>query len=141
MAESSSVDVPDSDTNSEYLGAMDTIPVEEKVFINPPGIEGGVTTKELKERVEIDSIKANTSSRKLMVWVIACIFIGLNGAVMFFIHEAFLNDVAQMSATSPLKPEDRLITTEVVMSLIGATVVQVGIAVIAIVSYLFPKQN
>lgn len=75
-----------------------------------------------------------------MVWVIAGIFIGLNGAVMLFVYEAFLNDVAQMAANPPLKPENRLITTEVVMSLIGATVVQVGVAVIAIVSYLFPKQ-
>ena len=90
---------------------------------------------------EIGSIKANTRSRLFMVVVIASIFIGLNWAVMSFVKDAFLNDVAQIAANPPLiKPEDRLITTEVVMSLIGATVVQVGVAVIAIVSYLFPKQ-
>lgn len=93
-----------------------------------------------RQRAEIDSIKANTNSRTLMVWVIAVIFIGLNGAVMLFVYVAFLNDVAQMAATPPLRPENRLITTEVFMSLIGATVVQVGVAVIAIVSYLFPKK-
>jgi len=38
------------------------------------------------------------------------------------------------------KPSDRAITASVFMSLIGATVVQVGVATIAIVSYLFPKR-
>jgi len=39
------------------------------------------------------------------------------------------------------KPADRVITANVFMSLIGATVVQVGVATVAIVSYLFPKKT
>jgi hypothetical protein len=74
-----------------------------------------------------------------MVGVIAGIFIGLNYSVMSFVHEAFLQDLQQMAANPPLKPADRLVTTNVLMSLVGATVVQVGVAVIAIVSYLFPR--
>ncbi len=100
------------DVPSEYLGAV-------------AHLDDANRTRQM---AEIDSIHANTNSRTLMVWVIAIIFIGLN-------------DVAQMAAKPPLiKPEDRLITTETVMSLIGATVVQVGGAVIAIVAYLFPKR-
>lgn len=45
-----------------------------------------------------------------------------------------------MAATPPLPPEHRLITANVVMSLIGATVVQTGIGFIAITSYLFPRR-
>ena len=136
MAESTSDDVPDSDIDSEYVGAVDHL-----TKLSQDRARAEIDSVQERARAEIESIKANTSSRTLMVWVIAVIFIGLNGVVMFFVYEAFLNDVAQMAATPPLKPEDRLITTEVVISLIGATVVQVGVAVIAIVSYLFPKQS
>lgn len=45
-----------------------------------------------------------------------------------------------MLAAGKLKGEDRVITANVFMSLIGATVVQVGIAVVAIINYLFPKK-
>lgn len=126
MAESDSL--LDVDGNQEYLGDIESLPDKTHWLAD-------------QKLATAISINANTISRLLMVLVIAGIFIGLNWAVMSFVREAFLNDVAQMAANPPLiKPEDRLITTEVVISLIGATVVQVGVAVIAIVSYLFPKQ-
>jgi hypothetical protein len=100
---------------------------------------GNVSEKEAWARVL--SINADTVSRLIMVAVIAGIFIGLNYAVMSFIKIAFDTDVAQMAGNPPLKPVDRLVTTQVLVSLIGATVVQVGVAVIAIVSYLFPKHK
>ena len=118
----------ESDDNQEYLGDIESLP-DKAHWLADHKLAAAI------------SINANTISRLLMVLVIAGIFIGLNWAVMSFVSEAFLNDVEQMKANPPLiKPSDRLITTEVVMSLIGATVVQVGVAVIAIVSYLFPKQ-
>ncbi len=62
--------------------------------------------------------------------------------IMSFIHEAFRADLEPMRSTNaPMAATDRLVTTQLLMSLIGATVVQVGIATIAIVSYLFPRAN
>jgi hypothetical protein len=75
-----------------------------------------------------------------MVAVIAGIFIGLNWAVMSMVGEAFAKDVEHLVAKPPLiQPGERIITTQVFISLIGATVVQVGIAIATIVAYLFPK--
>jgi len=59
---------------------------------------------------------------------------------MAFVNHALAQDLAQMAATPPMAAADRLITANVVMSLIGATVVQTGIGFIAITSYLFPKR-
>lgn len=75
-----------------------------------------------------------------MVLVIAAIFIGLNWAVIHFVEIAFDQDVALLKAGTVKTPADRVITTNVFVSLIGATVVQVGVAIIAIVNYLFPKK-
>lgn len=127
MAESNDLSEPDD--NQEYLGDIESLP-DKTHWLADHKLAAAI------------SINANTISRLLMVLVIAGIFVGLNWAVMAFVREAFLNDMAQIAANPPLiKPEDRLVTTQVLMALIGATVVQVGVAVIAIVSYLFPKQG
>lgn len=92
-------------------------------------------------KAKILGLNADTLSRGLMVLVIAGIFIGLNWAVINLIEKAFTEDLAFLRAGGSFKPADRLITTNVFISLIGATVVQVGVAAITIVSYLFPKQS
>ncbi|WP_061301625.1 hypothetical protein [Janthinobacterium agaricidamnosum] len=78
--------------------------------------------------------------RGCMVAVVCGIFIWLNMGVMSFIRDAFAHDSARMLASPPMPAADRLITSNVVMALIGATVVQTGIGFIAIMSYLFPKR-
>jgi hypothetical protein len=94
-----------------------------------------------KEEAEILSINANTWARLVMVLVIAGIFIGLNWAVMSLVRHAYAQDLEMMKMPGAIfRPEHRVVTTEVFISLIGATVVQVGIAIVAIVSYLFPKK-
>jgi hypothetical protein len=91
-----------------------------------------------KEEAEILSINANTWARLVMVLVIAGIFIGLNWAVMSLVRHAYAQDLEMMKMPGAIfRPEHRVVTTEV---FIGATVVQVGIAIVAIVSYLFPKK-
>ena len=76
-----------------------------------------------------------------MVVVIAAIFIWLNWEVMRLVSRAFDQDMQMMQKfPQTFKPSDRVVTPNVFMSLIGATVVQVGIATVAIVSYLFPKK-
>lgn len=99
------------------------------------------TVDEHEKRARLWSINADTFSRVFMVLVIAVIFVGLNWLVMRLVERAF-DSAVQMMQKFPeeFKPGDRVITANVFMSLIGATVVQVGVATVAIVSYLFPKK-
>ncbi|WP_300756058.1 hypothetical protein [Janthinobacterium sp.] len=86
------------------------------------------------------SITADMWFRGCMVAVVCGIFIWLNMGVMSFIRDAFAQDNAMMTASVPMPSADRLITSHVVMALIGATVVQTGVGFIAIMSYLFPRR-
>lgn len=119
---------------------------------SPPPAEGGggpVVLSEvaqglgsLQQRAMIWSTNADTISRAFMVLVTAGIFIWLNWAVMHLIARAFDQDMMMMQKfPQTFKPSDRVVSANVFMSLIGATVVQVGVAIIAIVSYLFPKSR
>ena len=87
------------------------------------------------------SIRADIWLRIGMVVVVCSIFIWLNWRVIEFVQEALRLDIARMNATPPMPPEHRLVTSQVVMALIGATVVQTGIGFIAITSYLFPRRG
>lgn len=93
------------------------------------------------EQAQVDGLRADIWYRGLMVAVVALLFIGLNGAVMWFIRDAYMHDIVGMAAKPPLPASDRLVTTNVLLSLVGATVVQTGVGFIAIVSYLFPKRD
>ena len=93
------------------------------------------------EQATAQGMRADIVFRGVMVAVVAVLFIGLNTAVMLFIRDAFAQDQVAMAAKPPMLAADRLVTTNVLMALIGATVVQTGIGFIAIVSYLFPKRE
>ncbi len=80
---------------------------------------------------------ADIAARVGMAVVIAIVFVGLNCAVMWFVYRVFKADIAFILAKTDTA---RIVTTEVLMSLIGATVVQVGVTIVAIVNYLFPKR-
>lgn len=86
------------------------------------------------------SVAADMWFRGAMVFVVCGVFIWLNAGVMGFVRDAFTNDSTHLLANPPMAAADRLVTSNVVMALIGATVVQTGIGFIAIVSYLFPKR-
>ena len=88
-----------------------------------------------------DGMRADIWFRGAMVVVVAVLFIGLNSAVLFLIHTAYAQDVADLAAKPPMPLSGRLVTTNVLLALIGATVVQTGAGFIAIVSYLFPKKR
>lgn len=93
------------------------------------------------EVAEARSLTTDMIMRSIMVIVVCAIFICLNWSVMSFVHEAFANDITRLNATPPMSAGDRLITSNVIMTLIGATVVQTGVGFIAILSYLFPKRT
>lgn len=92
----------------------------------------------LRKMAQITSLNADTMLRVGMTLAVAGIFIWLNYEVMQVVWQAWGSDVA-MLVNKQITPADRLITPSVIMALIGATVVQVGVGTLAIVSYLFPK--
>jgi len=92
------------------------------------------------EKAHALSITADTWFRGVMVLVVCGIFIWLNWNVMSFVRAAFAQDNLNLVAKPPIPASDRLITSNVVMTLIGATVVQTGVGFVAVMSYLFPKR-
>jgi hypothetical protein len=78
--------------------------------------------------------------RMIMVLVVSGIFIWLNWQVFELVQGALKQD-HDMVIAKQLASGDRLITSNVIMALVGATVVQTGIGFIAITSYLFPKRT
>lgn len=75
-----------------------------------------------------------------MVVVMLGVFIGLNWVVLGMVQEAVAND-AQYIAAKLILPDQRLISENVYMSLIGATVLQTAVVMVSITGYLFPNRR
>jgi hypothetical protein len=73
-----------------------------------------------------------SGQRKVMIDAMVKVFTWLNGGVFVF-------TIAAWSAGICL-PDYRIVTEKTLMALIGATVVQAGIAFLAITRFLFPAQ-
>ncbi|SFE72471.1 hypothetical protein [Nitrosomonas sp. Nm166] len=95
-------------------------------------------SEETKARIR--SMDADTRARLLMTLAIVVLSILLNVAVIFLVWQAFSVDIVLLREKL-IQNDQRLITENVFMSLIGATVVQVGVTLVAITNYLFPKNN
>lgn len=97
-----------------------------------------VTKREADARIL--GIHADTFVRCVMALAMIGLFFYLNMKVIGLVQDAFATDISLLN--SKIIPSDkRLITENVFMSLIGATVVQVGVTLVAITGYLFPKNN
>lgn len=70
------------------------------------------------------------AQQDLMIKAMIKIFKWLNGGVLGFVAAAWL---------AGFWGDQKIITEHVVMSLIGATIIQAGVAFIAITKYLFPS--
>ena len=92
-----------------------------------------------KEKAFIRSMDTDTKVRASMALAIIVLFMALNTAVIWIVWSAFQADLLLVQ-TKVIQSSDRLITEKVFMSLIGATVVQVGVTLVAITGYLFPKK-
>ena len=90
----------------------------------------------IKERLEETKIRALIYQRWVLLGAIVAIFIVLNYMVISMVGEAF--EVDRQLLTDKTATVPQFVTKEVLMSLIGATVIQVGAAVYAIVKFLFP---
>ncbi len=105
--------------------------------LNQETAELGEIDEETKARIR--SMDADTRVRLWMSAVITVLFIALNAAVIFLVWTAFGADISLLK-DKLIQNNQRLITENVFMSLIGATVVQVGVTLVAITGYLFPKK-
>ena len=106
--------------------------------LNQETAQLGEINEEAKARIR--SMDTNTRVRLWMALVISSLFILLNAAVIYLIWNAFNADISLLREQL-IQNNQRLITENVFMSLIGATVVQVGVTLVAIISYLFPKNT
>jgi len=106
--------------------------------LNQETAQLGEINEEAKARIR--SMDTNTRVRLWMALVISSLFILLNAAVIFLIWNAFNADISLLREQL-IQNNQRLITENVFMSLIGPTVVQVGVTLVAIISYLFPKNS
>jgi hypothetical protein len=72
-------------------------------------------------------------SRLAILCLMVYLFVRLNNNVMELVNRAYLDDTKRSF-------DSRLITPDVIMSLIGATAAQVGISIVAIIKWLFPER-
>lgn len=92
------------------------------------GLEEGDLTK-----AKWDAVKHRSGQQDLLIQAMIKVFGWLNGSVMVFVILAWF---AGLFFDKP-----PIITEHVVMSLIGATVIQAGAAFILITRYLFPTAD
>lgn len=77
--------------------------------------------------------------RKLVAVAIVFAFLVVNGAVLWGIWLVFQKDIDLLTrAGSNFTAADRLGTTNLLMTLVGATTVQLGALIVLIGKYLFP---
>ena len=107
----------------------------------------GISLSEIVDRGEykdafreqrIADLKADRRLRIGMASVLIVLFVLLNGVVVWMVARAVANDASLISAGT-IQPDQRLITENVYMSLVGATVVQLSSILFAIARYLFPS--
>jgi uncharacterized metal-binding protein len=84
-------------------------------------------------------IHADTFVRCIMALAMIALFFYLNMKVIGLVQDAYNTDITLLNS-KVIQSDHRLITEKVFMSLIGATVVQVGVTLVAITGYLFPKK-
>lgn len=97
----------------------------------------GSSIEEEKGREEIAGMRADRNLRLIMGIALMVLFVLMNGVVVYLVSEAAEMD-AQMITSGKIKSSERLISENVYMSLVGATVVQLSSILFAIARYLFP---
>lgn len=98
---------------------------------------GGINEE---RKARIFGMYTDNAVRVGMAFIIGVLFIVLNVGVIILIQNAFNADIS-LIREGLIQGDQRLITEKVFMSLIGATVVQVGVALVAITRYLFPERQ
>jgi len=76
--------------------------------------------------------------RWYLLFIIGGLFVALNGALIWLIGYGLTADI-ELIATDAALADKRLITSGVLQTLVGATVVQTGLITRAMTRYLFPN--
>jgi hypothetical protein len=92
------------------------------------------------EYILVKNATTDASLRAQMVNDLTHLFRRLNIALFFGIAVIVLLDAGLLWADL-IDPTDRIISPQVVMTLIGATAAQLGVGFFTMVAYLFPKRN
>lgn len=92
------------------------------------------------ERQAIEDMKIDRWLRFGMVAIMLGNFIGMEWAVLGMVQEAIAND-AQYIAAKLILPDQRLISENIYLSLIGATVLQAAVVMVSITNYLFSNRR
>ena len=99
---------------------------------------GKTTGEEAEAHARATSIHVDTWTRAFMVAVVSGLFLYLNIRVMSFTELIFQSDLALIKMAPNTT---RIVTAQVLLALIGATVVQAGVVIVAVTAYLFPKSR
>lgn len=118
------------------------------------GADGGsaVDLKAIESQLKVDADEEgkhiDNRLRQHLAWTIIALMVLLNGFTVCFLwvlataDRRFLQSLIDSNPNAAVdlaKSAIRLVTPQVLMALIGATVVQLGTALIVITQYLFPK--
>ena len=77
--------------------------------------------------------------RKLVAMAIVAAFLLVNAMVLWGVWTAFKQDIEMLTRpVANFAPKDRLVSTELLMTLVGATTVQLGALIILMGKYIFP---
>jgi hypothetical protein len=114
-----------------------------------PQVGHPTSLKELQRKFVVDPVKWGTFKlRRRYGYLLLLLFFLLNVAVVLLVWwlASFDIEMVRRMAQRPRSlqvPEAslRIVTPQVLMSLIGATVVQVGASMVIIVRYLFPERG
>lgn len=90
------------------------------------------------EEIDLEKFRTLAAQQDKLIAAMIRIFAWLNGAVGLLIFLGFIVDEADMIWLGGYNAANRFVDSKVLMSLIGATVIQAGLAFITIVKYLFP---
>ncbi len=111
----------------------------------PAAVEPTVTLRSLEQDQGSSLTVADRIARsdaRLRIWVAIAVvvtFLCVNGAVLLGIWFAFQHDIAMLAISNgSFLAKDRLVTTELLMTLVGATTVQLGGLIVLIGKYIFP---
>lgn len=98
-----------------------------------------VTPQKTREAAEIQELRSKIRLQWLIAGPVITLFLVLNIGVFVLIWNAYFNDLA-LIRQGIITWEGRLITENVVMSLIAGTVAEVATILLGITWYLFPRR-
>lgn len=90
----------------------------------------------VEEEIALGEYDLRKTTAKKILWV----FIGANVVVFIGLGVIFGYDVTLLHQKLVM-PSDRLLTTEVIMTVVGATTVQLGAIMFTMARYLFPTDS